>query len=141
MVHSEHNAQGMTGIFSRDVDPTQILFRCGSEKVHVSVLQRPPDLVVDQIAILKKVAIEKGGSKFMGKFELQVTPRIFVTFQVLEAFGKWAIGGQEVVDAVYLRAKDVLEVRAFGDDVVDPAACPLDSPQFYDGKVRKNEDE
>ena len=49
--------------------------------------------------------------------------------------------GQEVVDAVYLCAKNVLEVRAFGDDVVDPVACPLDSAQFYDGKVRKNEDE
>jgi hypothetical protein len=49
--------------------------------------------------------------------------------------------GQEVVDAIYLCAKNVLEVRAFGDDVVDPVACPLDSAQFYDGKVRKNEDE
>jgi hypothetical protein len=122
------------------MDPTQFLLRSGSEKVHISILQRPPDLVIDQIAILKKMAIEKGGSEFMRKFELQVTPCVFVASQKLEAFGKWAIGGQEVVDAVYLREKDVLEVRAFGDDVVDPAACPLDSAQFYDGEVRKNKD-
>jgi hypothetical protein len=87
------------------------------------------------------MAVEKWGSKFMRKLELQVAPRVLVTSQQLEAFGKRAIGGQEVVDAVYLCAKDVLEVRAFGDDVVNPVACPLDSAQFYDGKVRKNEDE
>jgi hypothetical protein len=87
------------------------------------------------------MAVEKWGSKFMRKLELQVTPRVLVTSQQLEAFGKRAIGGQEVVDAVYLCAKDVLEVCAFGDDVVDPVACPLDCAQFYDGKVGKNEDE
>lgn len=87
------------------------------------------------------MAVEKWGSEFMAKFELEVTPRVLVASQHLEAFGKRAIGGQEVVDAIYLRAKDVLEVCAFGDDVVDPVACPLDSAQFYDGKVRKNEDE
>lgn len=141
MIHSEHHAQRMTDLFSRDMDPTQFLIRSSREKVNVSILQRPCNLVVNQIAILKKMSIEKGGSKFMGKFELQVTPRILMTPQQLEAFGEWAIGGQEVVDAVYLRAKDVLEVGALGDDVVDPAACPLDSAQFYNGEVRKDEDE
>jgi hypothetical protein len=48
------------------------------------------------------MAVEKWGSKFMGKLELQVTPRVLVTSQQLEAFGKGAIGGQEVFDAVYL---------------------------------------
>jgi len=86
------------------------------------------------------MAIKKGRSEFMRKFELQLTPRIFVTSQKLKTFGKWAFGGQEVIDAVYLRAEDVLEACAFGDDTVDPVACPLDSAQFYDGKVRKNED-
>lgn len=87
------------------------------------------------------MAVEKWGSEFMGQFELQVTPRVLVAPQQLEAFGKGAIGGQEVVDAVYLSAKDVLEVRASCDDVVDPVACPLDGAEFYDGKVRKDEDE
>ena len=73
------------------------------------------------------MAVEKRGSKFMGKFELQVTPRMFMASQQFETFRKWAVGGQEVVDAVYLCAKDVLEVHTFGDDDVDPAACPLDS--------------
>ena len=141
MVHSEHNAQRMTDLFSRDMDPAQILLRGSSEKVHVSVLQRPRDLVVYQIAILKKMSVEEGGSELMRELELQVAPRIFMAPQKLEAFGEGAVGGKEVVDAVDLRAEDVLEVGALGDDVVDPAACPLDSAQFYNGQVRKNEDE
>ena len=93
MVHGEHDAQGMSDLFSRYMDPTQFLIRSGREKVYVSILQRPCNLAVNQISILKKMSIEKGGSKFMGKFELEVTPGIFVTPQQLEAFGEWAVGG------------------------------------------------
>lgn len=131
----------MTKIFSRNMDPTQILFRSDREEVHISILQRLRDPVVNYIAVLKKMAVETGGGKFIKGFELQVIPRIFVTSQKLEALGKGAIGGKEAIDTVQLCAKDVLEVRAFGNNVVDPAACPLDSPQFYNGKVRKNENE
>jgi len=110
--------------------PTQFFLWSGREKVHISILQRLRDPVVDYISILKKMAVEAGGSEFMKGFELQVTPRLFVTSQKFEALGKRTIGGKEVVDAIYLCAKDVLEVCAFGDDVVDPAACPLNSPQL-----------
>jgi hypothetical protein len=46
---------------------------------------------------------------------------------------------REVVNAVCLHTMDVLKVSAFGDDVVDPAACPLDSTVLrdYDGKVKE----
>jgi hypothetical protein len=47
IVHSEHNAQRMTDILSRNMGPTQFLVRNGREKVHVSILQVPRDLVVD----------------------------------------------------------------------------------------------
>ncbi len=70
----------------------------------------------------------------MRKFELQLTPRIFVTSQKLKTFGKWAFGGQEVIDAVYLRAEDVLEACAFGDDTVDPVACPLTAHSSTTGR-------
>jgi len=83
----------MTDILSRNMYPTQFLVRNGREKIDISILQRPRYLVVDQISILKKMAVEKWGSEFMRKFELQVAPRVFVTPQELEAFGKWAIGG------------------------------------------------
>jgi hypothetical protein len=61
--------------------PTQFLVRNGREKVHVSILQGPRELVVDQISILKKMAVEKWGSEFMREFELQATPRVLVTSQ------------------------------------------------------------
>jgi hypothetical protein len=48
------------------------------------------------------MTVEKWGSEFMGKFELRVAPRVLVMSQQLEAFGKRAIGGQEVFDTIYL---------------------------------------
>jgi hypothetical protein len=38
------------------------------------------------------MSLVDGGGELVGGFELEVTPRLFVTSQQLEAFGKWAIG-------------------------------------------------
>jgi len=92
MIHSEYDAKGKTDIILRDMNPTQLFVRRGGEKVHVSVLQCPGDLVVDQISILKKMTLVDRGGKLVRNLELEVAPRPFVTPQKCEAFGKWAIG-------------------------------------------------
>jgi hypothetical protein len=121
--------------------PTQLFVRRGGEEVHVSVLERSCDLVVNQIAVLKKMALVDGGRKLVRNFELQITPRPLVTSQEFETFGKRAVGGQEVVDAVDLDMEYVLEVCAFGNDAANPVTGPLDCTQFYSREVRKDEDE
>ena len=87
------------------------------------------------------MALVDGGRKLVRNFELQITPRPLVTSQEFETFGKRAIGGQEVVDAVDLGAEYVLEVRAFGNDAAKPVTRHSDCTQFYGREVRKNEDE
>jgi len=87
------------------------------------------------------MSLVDGGRELVRDSELEVTPRLFVTSQELEAFGKWAIGREEVVDAVDLGMEDVLEVCAFGEDAANPVAGPLEGAEFYGGEVRKDEDD
>ena len=87
------------------------------------------------------MSLVDGGRELVRDSELEGTPRLFVTSQELEAFGKWAIGREEVVDAVDLGMEDVLEVCAFGDDATNPVARPLEVTQLYGGEVRKDEDD
>jgi hypothetical protein len=123
------------------VGPTQVFVRRGTEEVHVSVLQSARDPVVDQVSVLKRMSLVDGGRELVRNSELEVTPRPFVASQKLEAFGKWAIGREEVVDTVDLGMEDVLEVCAFGDDAANPVARPSEGAQFYGGEVRKDEDD
>ena len=55
------------------------------------------------------MSLVKGSRELVQDSQLEVTPRLFVTSQELEAFGKWAIGREEVVDGVDLGMEDVLE--------------------------------
>jgi hypothetical protein len=87
------------------------------------------------------MALVDGGRKLVRDFELQIAPRPLVTSQDVETFGKRAVGGQEVVDAVDLDTEHVLEVCAFGDDAANPVTRLLDCAQFYGREVRKDEDE
>jgi hypothetical protein len=85
------------------------------------------------------MALVDGGRKLVRNFELQITPRPLVTSQEVETFGKRAVGGQEVVDAVDLDTEHVLEVCAFGHDTANPVTRLLDCTQFYGREVRKDE--
>ena len=90
---------------------------------------------------LEKMSLVDGGREFMQDSELEITLQLFVTSQELEAFKRWAIGRQEVVDAVDLGMDDVLEVYAFSDDAANPVAGPLEYAVFYGGEVRKDQNE
>ena len=70
-----------------------------------------------------------GGGELVGYPQLEVTPRLFVTLQELEAFIKLAIRRSEVADAVDLGMEDVPEVCASGADVANHAARPLEGAE------------
>jgi hypothetical protein len=64
-----------------------------------------------------------------------------MTSQEFEALGVWEIGRQEVVNAVYLDAQDVLKICSVGDDVADLAACALHREQICGLEVSQDLDE
>jgi len=87
------------------------------------------------------MALVDGGRKLVRNFELHITPRPLVTSQEFETFGKRAVGGKEVVDAIDLDTEHVLELCAFGNDAANPVTRLLDCTQFCGREVRKDEDE
>jgi hypothetical protein len=91
----------------------RLFVRRGREEVHIIIFQSARNPVVDQVSVLKRMSLVTGRRELVRDPELEVTPRLFVTSQELEAFGKWAIGREEVVDAVDLGMEDVLEVYVF----------------------------